>query len=251
MARKDSFYSSEDIRTAEFQKSNFGGYKAEQVAGFLEEVANQVDALFMENESLKEKIGLLAKSVERYRSDEDSIRDAFISAQKVGEANVREARHKAEIIIKSAQEKAETIVAEAQRNALDQKDAYARLKEEAAAFRDRILACYREQLKAISALQPYETGDVPKAEAGGPVEQPQPMPTRTKSRTPAVPVAESPAAEPIVLDLPRPDSPAAVSQLPDNREQLSEKFIGLSVFDAASGGEQDNVFGNFKKKVRR
>ena len=49
--------------------------------------------------------------MEEYRDEENEIKNALISAQKLSEAAIREARHKAEIILKDAQMKADEKVA--------------------------------------------------------------------------------------------------------------------------------------------
>ena len=69
------------------------------------------ESLAEENRKLAKKIDLLAKKVEEYRQEENEIKNALISAQKLSEAAIREARHKAEIILKDAQMKADEKVA--------------------------------------------------------------------------------------------------------------------------------------------
>jgi len=114
-----------DIINASFNKSNFGGYKTEDVDIFIDEVKESYELLIKknieqkeaneslaeENRKLAKKIDLLAKKVEEYRDEENEIKNALISAQKLSEAAIREARHKAEIILKDAQMKADEKVA--------------------------------------------------------------------------------------------------------------------------------------------
>ncbi len=45
--------------------------------------------------------------MEEYRQEENEIKNALISAQKLSEAAIREARHKAEIILKMLKMKAD------------------------------------------------------------------------------------------------------------------------------------------------
>ena len=114
-----------DIINASFNKSNFGGYKTEDVDIFIDEVKESYELLIKknieqkeaneslaeENRKLAKKIDLLAKKVEEYRDEENEIKNALISAQKFSEEAIREARHKAEIILKDAQMKADEKVA--------------------------------------------------------------------------------------------------------------------------------------------
>ena len=104
----------EQIRDVTFRKAKFGGYMPEDVNDFIDEVLASYESLLQNNAELVRKLEILAKKVEEYREDEESIRTAVMSAQKLGDASIREAKHKAEVILKDASLKAEKIVGGAQ-----------------------------------------------------------------------------------------------------------------------------------------
>lgn len=155
-----------DIVNISFRKSGFSGYKTDDVDVFIDQVRDTVDQmqkkeveqeelaekLRAENQQLTEKVKILADSVEQFRSEEDEIKNALISAQKVGDASVREARHRAEIILKDANLKAEHIEQEAREKTLEQKREMERLQRSVSDFRSRLLAAYKEHLTLIDAL---------------------------------------------------------------------------------------------------
>ena len=80
-----------DIINASFNKSNFGGYKTEDVDIFIDEVKESYELLIKknieqkeaneslaeENRKLAKKIDLLAKKVEEYREEENEIKNAL------------------------------------------------------------------------------------------------------------------------------------------------------------------------------
>mgnify|MGYP000452997677 CR=1 FL=1 len=102
-----------DIQDVSFRKSNFSGYNSDDVDQFIDEVLETVTALAKENAEaktrttdnsarvneltaknaeLQEKLSILAEKIEAYRADEDGIKDAILSAQRL--ATLRSARRR-------------------------------------------------------------------------------------------------------------------------------------------------------------
>lgn len=167
-----------DIINANFRKSGFSsGYKPEDVDAFLDKVKESYEQLLKtniqqketiasleaENEQLVKKLDVLAQRVESYREDEDVIKNALISAQKLGEASIREARHKAEIILKDANLKAERIISAAEGEIARYDKELADLKQQVSDFRDNLLRMYKQHLTLITAL-PSQRREEPKEE---------------------------------------------------------------------------------------
>lgn len=170
-----------DITNVSFRKSNFSGYKPEDVDAFVDQVRDSYEqllkknmeqkdahgALQEENEQLRKKIEVLADKIETYRSEEDEIKTALISAQKLGDASVREARHKAEIIIKDANIKSERIVSGAKAQTVQYEQQLEALKKSVSDFRSHLMEMYREHLTLINELpaQKQPEPEVPELKA--------------------------------------------------------------------------------------
>ena len=101
-----------DIRNVLFTKI-MGGYKTSEVNEFIDECADTVEALIKEKtaavealnrekQDLQKKLEVLADKLVEYRNDEDNIRTALLSAQRLGDATLREANHKASLIMDDA-----------------------------------------------------------------------------------------------------------------------------------------------------
>lgn len=84
------------IREKSFQTTGRGSYRAEDVDNFLSEVTASYEQMFKENGDLIKKITLLAKKIEEYRADEESLKMALLNAQKLADKIVAEARETAE-----------------------------------------------------------------------------------------------------------------------------------------------------------
>lgn len=200
-----------DIINVSFRKSGFSGYKTDDVDVFIDQVRDTfdqmqkkeveqeelVEKLKADKQQMTEKVKILADKVEEFRQEEDEIKNALISAQKVGDASVREARHRAEIILKDANLKAERIEQEAQNKIVDQKKELERLQHTVSDFRSHLLSVYKEHLTLIDALpsvksEPKKEATVEVTEAPRPETTPKAEAERPepKSEPEAAPAAE-------------------------------------------------------------
>lgn len=166
-----------DINEASFGKSNFAGYRPEDVDAFLDEVAEsykklldekdtsqkKVAELTAKNSELQEKLSVLAKRVDSYRKDEEGIKEALFSAQKISTSSITEAKQRAETIVTEAETKARTMTENAKREAetavreLETKTEQKKLelekaKESVAAFKTRMLDMYKQHLDHIENI---------------------------------------------------------------------------------------------------
>ena len=93
---------SQDIRAKGFEKAVFGGYDAASVDQYLENVARTMDDMAREISTLKSKMKILANKVEEYRSTEEAMRLALVSAQQLAAQIEADAKEKAQAIVDDA-----------------------------------------------------------------------------------------------------------------------------------------------------
>ncbi|MBO5662331.1 MAG: DivIVA domain-containing protein, partial [Alphaproteobacteria bacterium] len=86
----------DNIKEKSFHTTGRGSYRADDVDSFLNEVTASYEQMFKENADLVKKISLLAKKIEEYRADEESLKMALLNAQKLADKIVAEARETAE-----------------------------------------------------------------------------------------------------------------------------------------------------------
>lgn len=98
-----------DIKKQEFRKA-FKGYDTGEVEAYLDTVANELENLVKENESLKEKITALERDnadftheIEVFRDNEKTFQKAIVKSQDLAEDVVENATKRAELIIKEAE----------------------------------------------------------------------------------------------------------------------------------------------------
>ncbi len=111
----------QEVSSRSFSKSVMGGYNMTTVDKFLDEVTMDYTALYKENATLKQKMKVLADSVEDYRATEDSMRAALLTAQKMASQIVKEAEEKRDAMLKEAEEQRDSMAKEAEKAAVEKK----------------------------------------------------------------------------------------------------------------------------------
>lgn len=141
-----------EIEEVRLGRAKVGGYKAEDVDKFIDEVRDSFEKLQNDNAELVSKIKVLAHRVNEYRTQEESVRNALIKAQKIEDDAVKEAKNRAEEILKNANMEADKIISNTKREIVKEKDNLANLKKNVRDFRSNLLAAYKEHLKLINEL---------------------------------------------------------------------------------------------------
>ena len=147
-----------EIREIKFNRS-LGGYKTTEVDDFLDRCADAVEELIKINNENERKMQVLAETVVDYRNQEDSIRSALISAQRMSESVISEARKQAEDIREAARVEAESMHEKAVLETAAELEELRRIKQEVADFKGKLLATYREHLTLIGILESDSSDD--------------------------------------------------------------------------------------------
>ena len=171
-----------DIQEKIFPTQAADGYDVEEVDDFLDEIAEQLNALVHENlllkdqssklkESLDEKERELAEAIARtpdynedgyFRNLQNAMHDSLVSAQRVAdeatstakaeaEKTVADAQAEAERLVADARTQAETITADARTSVANAKAEYESLKSAADGFRANFRKLVEEQLQVLKA----------------------------------------------------------------------------------------------------
>lgn len=154
----------DEIKNISFRKATLsGGYRAEDVDAFIDEVIATFEQQKKEKTNLVHKIDVLATRVEQYRADEETVRNALLASQKVSDACIKEAKDKAAKIVRDAERKAQTLVADANKMTAKEKENYLQLQADAVNLRGELIELYKSHIQSISDLPSVQ--DYEKAEA--------------------------------------------------------------------------------------
>lgn len=107
----------EQLKSHRFISAGRGTYEAEDVDSFLREVSASYEKMFKENGDLVKKMSLLAERVSQYKKDEDNIRRALLTAERMADKIQREAQQSAQEQLDSAEKRAQELVSSAQNRA--------------------------------------------------------------------------------------------------------------------------------------
>lgn len=146
----------EEIKNVKFHKAGKNAYNVDDVEAFIEDVIATVEQLNAEKNELVRKMGILAKKIEQYREDEETVRNALITSQKLSDNTLKEANDKASYIIKTAEKKSRAILTEAEMATEREKDKFESLHAETAKLRKEIIALYKKHLAVVEELPTEE-----------------------------------------------------------------------------------------------
>lgn len=97
--------SAKDLKNVDLAVAN-SGYVTKDVDKLLNEAVNTIEAYQRENKELYHKLEVLASKIEEYRSEEDAIKTALVTAQKMADKIKKESKDAAALLIESSEAEA-------------------------------------------------------------------------------------------------------------------------------------------------
>ncbi len=82
----------QEVSEHSFNKASFGGYHMAMVDEFLDVLTEDYTALYQENATLKAKMKVLVDKVEEYRATEEAMRKTLVTAQRMADEMIQEAK---------------------------------------------------------------------------------------------------------------------------------------------------------------
>lgn len=213
----------DELKSVSFRKISIGGYKPDDVDTFVDDVITTFEQMQREKNDLLKKLEILAKRIEEYKSDEDCVRTALLSAQKLGDQAIKDSQKKADEIIAEAEKKAEKIRQESNAYMIEQKSSFLKLHTESAKLRNQLLETYKNHLKMIDNLPTMEVVKDKKADLD--------------SKFPTEPIGEA-------------SSPAKEEPKEDKKEDIVKESLKLEDAKAKDNKDADNKLNSFSGKAQ-
>lgn len=142
----------QEVAEHAFSKASFGGYNMTMVDEFLDLVTADYTALYKENATLKAKMKVLADKVEEYRSTEEAMRKAMLSAQKMADQLVSEAEDQASSIVTTAEREAKDKIASIRQEIENEGLRLTAAQNATAAYVAKLKDLYENEMLYISGL---------------------------------------------------------------------------------------------------
>lgn len=215
----------QEIQSTNFEKAVFGGYDQKAVDDFMEMLAEDYGTLQKENAALKSKMKVLVEKIEEYRSVENGMRRALVSAQSIAQETIDKAQ------AESAQ-----LISEARQNADEQIEAYRvqieaesrklhTAKEKTAQFLSHVTALYDEQTKMLMKMSASDDLTIESAPA---VAKAVVEPVMPDARMQPMPKAAAPVLNEPAEDIADEDADVKVVQQPTTRFNVMEVTLASS-----------------------
>lgn len=155
-----------DITQREFQR-RFRGLDPVEVKTFLEEVADDLEALRKENALKAERVYELEIRLQAYQERENELKETLFAVQRLTDEMKEKARKEANLILKDAQFKAEQLLEGSHFTLAQMQAKIANLKQQKVLFESRIRAAIRISQELLDAETAEEVGEPVEPESPG------------------------------------------------------------------------------------
>jgi cell division initiation protein len=135
------------------------GYDADEVQLFLRAVAEEIERLNLQNQTLSEESGTLRQRIEDFKERERTLQETLVTAQMMSADLKERAKSEADLLIKEARFKAERVLEQAQDQLKSLENEIGRLRLEKDAFENRLRAAIEEHLSLLD-LRKQEKADI-------------------------------------------------------------------------------------------
>ncbi len=141
-----------DIQNKEFEKK-IKGYSCDEVDDFLDVVIQDYELLCKENQTLKNKIGLLTETVERYKQMENTMRKSMDMAQQAAADSRKNAEAEANAIINKAKLDASYLARQIDDEHVKRHQEMLSLKDEINSYKTRMRTYCANMLKMLDDME--------------------------------------------------------------------------------------------------
>ncbi|RMF14950.1 MAG: DivIVA domain-containing protein [Candidatus Dadabacteria bacterium] len=126
-----------DLRQAQFRRV-LRGFDPDEVVRFLDLVRIEMETLRQENQALRDELQQALRRLSEFREKEGMLRDALLTAQRVGDDLKSNAQREADLLIGDAELKASKLVGEAMHKVQELQSQILDLRHQKAALREGI-----------------------------------------------------------------------------------------------------------------
>lgn len=142
----------QEVSQHAFAKASFGGYNMAMVDEFLDVLTEDYSALYKENAVLKSKMKVLVEKVEEYRSTEDAMRKALLTAQRMADEMVQDAQRKQAELLAQAEAEARKKVEALRQEVESEQLRLTAAQSSTAAYVGKLKELYQHEMEYLGGL---------------------------------------------------------------------------------------------------
>ncbi|MDO4565742.1 MAG: DivIVA domain-containing protein [Oscillospiraceae bacterium] len=163
-------FTPQEIRDTEFERVS-RGYNCDDVDGFLSQIAEQIEGLIAEKDAAEKRAREAEEKYDSMREDSDALRAVLVTAEKMKEQMLSEARElsdrtiteatqRAQQLVSDAQLQSDTIVGEIAAKSAAEEATLKTLKKQVSDFKNTVLNLYKTHLETLSELPEDDSAEV-------------------------------------------------------------------------------------------
>ena len=141
-----------DIENKKFSKQMMNGYSVEEVDDFLDDLTVDYTKIYKENSEQKTQIEELSKSIEHYKTIEETLQNTLLMAQKTAEDVKNVAKQQADQILNEARGNAQTQEKELENEILNKKKEMDDIKKQFDIYKAKMESLLISQLELLKDI---------------------------------------------------------------------------------------------------
>lgn len=142
----------QEVAEHAFTKASFGGYNMAMVDEFLDLLTADYTTLYKENAALKTKMKVLAEKIEEYRSTEEVMRKALLSAQQIADQMVAEGEKQKEQMLAQAEAEVKARMEGLQQEVENEKLRLTAAQNATTAYISKLKELHEHELRYLASL---------------------------------------------------------------------------------------------------
>jgi cell division initiation protein len=150
-----------DIRQQQFTVRMFRGLDVNEVEAFLEDVAEDYEAVLKDNALLKEQLTALEERTRGLADREKALQDTLLTTQRLAEEMKEAARREGQLIVREAELRGEKLVEEVRAEEAQLRSEIKGLKRTQRQLVEDLRATLDRYQRLLAADRPEESGDAP------------------------------------------------------------------------------------------
>jgi len=138
-----------DIQQQHFKNKMIGGYDQEEVDRFLEQVAEEMETLSVDNQQLRDELSRARLALEDLQRREATLKETLLTTQRMTDELKANARREAELMIANAQLRSEQLLLQAEERRQKMVTDIQALRREKVAFETNLRMAIESHLRLL------------------------------------------------------------------------------------------------------
>lgn len=148
-----------ELKNKSFSKS-IKGYNPAEVDEYIEFLIGKYTEAYRENNELERKLHVVVTNLDEIKDEEESIRSTLISAQKMADKIVSDAKERADIITGAIKERCDAVIAEFKEQMAAEKQEMWELRTRIVEFKKELFDMYRGHIESIKSVSVNEIDEI-------------------------------------------------------------------------------------------